>query len=349
MKKNTLVSYILIVIFSLIFSSKYLLNYSNKVNLKSSLSDSSSISSGKSLPSSSSSSSTFSFFKKIENENTSQQENEFNFLKKYPFLNECKTQYNNNSKNDYTESIKRNLSEPVGYHAYEKRILRAFLVYYPIDKISEFQYEFKWLYRSWINIQQYEPQKWRTDLVVFIRNDPKLFENSLLFLNEMNCSFQNIRKSVRDQPMCTLLDFVSISDRNLPKINLKNDSRIKQLQRQTERVVYDFLLEKVDIFKDKESNKNDLNVFYDFLKKHLSNYHYTDSILMAFDGYEYLNNVAKYDFLIRSDMDVFIAPLYAYNFFFLYCFLRFMKKKCQAKIELVSNTDWRVRLLLYFP
>lgn len=35
-----------------------------------------------------------------------------------------------------------------------------------------------------------------------------------------------------------------------------------------------------------------------------------DSILMAFDGYSYLKS-AGYNFLIRSDMDVFLTPLFA--------------------------------------
>ncbi|MEI6431891.1 MAG: hypothetical protein WCP07_06895, partial [bacterium] len=37
---------------------------------------------------------------------------------------------------------------------------------------------------------------------------------------------------------------------------------------------------------------------------------YTDSILMAFDGYEYFKS-AGFDFLIRSDMDVFLTPLFS--------------------------------------
>ena len=45
------------------------------------------------------------------------------------------------------------------------------------------------------------------------------------------------------------------------------------------------------------------------MKTNLINYGYLNSILMAFEGYKYFK-AAKYDFLIRSDMDVFLTPLF---------------------------------------
>ena len=56
-----------------------------------------------------------------------------------------------------------------------------------------------------------------------------------------------------------------------------------------------------------DSAKN-LWKFYGNLKK-ISSYSYIDSILVAFDGYSYFRN--NFDFLLRSDMDVFLTPLFA--------------------------------------
>ena len=41
----------------------------------------------------------------------------------------------------------------------------------------------------------------------------------------------------------------------------------------------------------------------------MKDYNYLDSILMAFDGYNYFRS-AGFDYLIRSDMDVFLTPLF---------------------------------------
>ena len=46
------------------------------------------------------------------------------------------------------------------------------------------------------------------------------------------------------------------------------------------------------------------------MKSNLVHYGYLNSILMAFEGYHYFKR-AKYDFLVRSDMDVFLTPMFA--------------------------------------
>lgn len=98
--------------------------------------------------------------------------------------------------------------------------------------------------------------------------------------------------------MCTLIEYVPIRQR---KFNLTNavfaDNRAK----------YDFLLNHIDIFDENEPN---ISIFYSFLKEKLSNYGYADSILMAFDGYSYLTK-AGYHYIVRSDMDVFLTPLFS--------------------------------------
>ena len=146
-------------------------------------------------------------------------------------------------------------------------------------------------------MQTYEPEKWRTDLIVFVENDLNYFKNDTSFLNQLNCSFSHKRISELDMPMCTLIHYVSLKKRNLPQFadNMKRHEK------------YDHLLTKIDVFNDDEQN---LLPFLHILKSGLSHYGYLDSILMAFEGYNYLK-AAGYDYLIRSDMDVFLTPLFS--------------------------------------
>ncbi len=172
--------------------------------------------------------------------------------------------------------------------------LKGVIVYFPIELVDNFVLEFKWFYRSWIEMQKSEPAKWRTDLVIFIENDATFFKDNKSFLNELNCTFQNKRTSKADKPMCTLVNYIALKKRSTENILSKGFD-------------YDTLLSDVDIFSDKPEN---LAKFYAISKANLIKYGYVDSILMAFDGYEYFKS-AGYDFLIRSDMDVFLTPMFA--------------------------------------
>ena len=229
----------------------------------------------------------------------------FPFLNKYPFLLNCTinptTKWTiEKLKNKNTEI---NFLNPVPKKAHKKRISRAVIVYFPIEQTLRFKLEFQGLYNSWIHMQKHEPKKWRTDIVVFIEND-EVFLNSITnFLTDMGCSFSNKRKSKRDKPMCTLLEYVPIKKRKL-KV-LKND--LFKSDYRDFKAKYNYLLDNVDIFNNDEMN---LLPFYTMVKDSLQHYGYVDSILMAFDGYEYLNS-AGYDFLIRSDLDVFLTPLFS--------------------------------------
>ena len=175
---------------------------------------------------------------------------------------------------------------------------------FPSDKQNQFEYEFRWVYRSWTEMQKYEPIKWRTDLVVFIQNKEKYFNDEKFFLNELKCSFLNRRTSSSDKPMCTLIDYIPLNERILTEFrdkmftNEKGDEKLLK---------YQFLLNKLNIFSDDPAN---LLPFYTLLQIKLSKYGYLDSILMAFDGYQYFKS-AKFNFIVRSDMDVFLTPFFA--------------------------------------
>lgn len=151
---------------------------------------------------------------------------------------------------------------------------------------------------------KYESKKWRTDLIVFLEKKDSLFNDNKFFLNELNCSFLNRRQSNLDKPMCTLIQYTPIASRNLKHL----ENQIFRNENDNEKKLkFDYLLDKVNIFDNKEDN---LLPFYTLVKNNLNTYGYTDSILMAFDGYEYFKT-AGFDFLIRSDMDVFLTPLFS--------------------------------------
>ena len=230
----------------------------------------------------------------VKNKEHNEDTNQYDYLKKYPFYLECKTNYKNTVGLDDNDYSKEALND-----THNIRIVKGVVVYFPIDKTDGFFHEFKWLYRSWIEMIKYEPSKWRTDLVVFIENDRAKFNSSDFFLNQLNCSFDNRRTSANDKPMCTLINYIPIRKREL-----NFDKEFDVLESQDK---YKHLLKNINIY---HNDPKHFENFYKFLRTSLQTYSYVDSILMAFDGHQYFKT-AGFDFLIRSDMDVFLTPLFA--------------------------------------
>jgi hypothetical protein len=227
----------------------------------------------------------------------------YNYIDKYPFILSCNlSSYSKFSRDDLLKNYSKIKLESINYdytqespkHLQIMRIVRAIIIYYPIEISNDYIYEFKWMYRSWIEMQKTEPSYWRTDIVIFINND-YFQNNNNFFLTKLNCSFNNIRKTNQDKPMCTLVDYKPLKSRQIVQTNFKTYNLTQK---------YEYLLNSLDIFSDDELN---IAPFYEYLKEQTSDYGYLDSILIAFDGYNFLKN-AGYNFLIRSDMDVFFTP-----------------------------------------
>ena len=228
------------------------------------------------------------------------------YLAKYPNFMDCTIpKY---KKWDSKTAIKNQVPDyslPAPEKMFKTKITRAILLYYPIEKHEDFYLELKWLYRSWIEMQKTEPAKWRTDIIIFIENDPEWFKpNQTNWLDDLNCSFKNIRKSKSDKPMCTLIHYVALKKREVGEFIPIDHKQAK--------IEYNKLLTDINIFEDttSQSHPGNLQPFYSKAKNALEDYGYVDSILMAFDGYKYFKS-AGYDFLIRSDMDVFLTPLFS--------------------------------------
>lgn len=249
-------------------------------------------------------------FDEVETESTKEKKNNeaveskkksyIGYLAKYPKFMDCSdpSYMKWTAETAKTQRTKHDYSLPAPEKMYDAQFTRAVLLYFPIELKDNFYLEFKWLYRSWIEMQKSEPRKWRTDLVIFIENDTQWFKQHS-FLDELDCKFTNVRKSKADKPMCTLIHYVALKKRNVGTLKPKDHSQVK--------AEYNKLLSEFDIFDDAPEN---LQLFYARSKEALDSYGYVDSILMAFDGYQYFKS-AEYDFLIRSDMDVFLTPLFS--------------------------------------
>ena len=202
-------------------------------------------------------------------------------------LLKCNTFYENNKHAE--------VWSPADPSLQEMRIVRGMLLYYPSDRTDWFEQEFKWLYRSWVEMQKHEPLKWRTDLIVF--TDIEKLGTNIATFTQLECTVTNLRTNKEQKPLCTLINYVAIKDRKSEKSLNKNSLNNDEL--------YDELYRHLDVF---DENAENLWKFYEKLKE-INHYNYADSILMAFDGYKYLKN--NFDFLLRSDMDVFLTPGFA--------------------------------------
>ncbi|CAF1132034.1 unnamed protein product, partial [Brachionus calyciflorus] len=207
------------------------------------------------------------YFIPIEKQDNVEQSN-YDYLSRFDFFLNCKNNINPWKPDGNTTNYDLNKYNDVAPNStHEIRITRAIIIFFPIQKMSKFQHELKWLYRSWINMQTYEPKKWRTDLIIFLDTNNSAYKNPDIFLNDLNCKLDNKRKSLEDKPMCSLISYKTLATHQLKE-------------------------------------------FYSLLNANLLDYKYLDSILMAFEGYSYFK-LAGYDYLIRSDMDTFLTPMFA--------------------------------------
>ena len=123
-------------------------------------------------------------------------------------------------------------------------------------------------------------------------------EKSKIFFDKLNCKTSNLRNSKKDFPMCTIIDYIPIKDR---KFKHSNESILKSIEPLS---LYSHLFNDINVF-----DKYDKNMWKFYAKlKDLNEYNYIDSIVVAFDGYEYFEK--RFDFLLRSDMDIFLTPLF---------------------------------------
>jgi len=139
-----------------------------------------------------------------------------------------------------------------------ENIRRAILVYFPIEYSSKYMPELKWLYLSWIETIQNQPNHWQTDLLVY--------SLSSSFLDELGC-FQ-----YRKDPSSTKNNCFRIPYRSL--WNRTQDSELIRL----------------------------IQIHIPDWCRHLN------SLGILIENEEILN---EYDYILRTDIDVFLTPNFA--------------------------------------
>ena len=69
----------------------------------------------------------------------------------------------------------------------KKTVRRAIIVHFPVERLSVYKSELKWLYLSWIETIQNQPIDWQTDLLIYA------LSSSLL--DELGCDENNSRNN----------------------------------------------------------------------------------------------------------------------------------------------------------
>ncbi|CAF3369907.1 unnamed protein product [Rotaria sp. Silwood1] len=153
-------------------------------------------------------------------------------------------------------------------------ILRGIIIFYPHDQEISFASELLWLYRSWIEMMKNESSSWRTDLIIYTGNFTS-------HLQQLGCIYNHIRIDKYESPQCRVFPYQRIRSRDIRNINKIDDNIYQQ----------------IDI---------DRSIL---LKTHLQTYEYIDSINIIAECYQ---SFAMYDYILRTDIDVFLTPYFGH-------------------------------------
>ncbi|CAF1152521.1 unnamed protein product [Rotaria sordida] len=110
-------------------------------------------------------------------------------------------------------------------------ILRALLIFYPTDQHETFQSEFRWLYRSWIEMMTFESSLWRTDLIVYANE-------YISFFKDLDCIYDQIRIDSKEKPKCRIFPYIRIKDRQSKH---ESSSKYQIIDKQNSQALYEYL------------------------------------------------------------------------------------------------------------
>ncbi|CAF4603953.1 unnamed protein product [Rotaria sp. Silwood1] len=177
-------------------------------------------------------------------------------------------------------------------------VQRAIIIYYPHHQSEYFFPEVRWLYRSWVEMLLGEPSTWRTDFVIFTYN----FSSEFRRLGCVN----RLRQNKEEPSMCRLFLYVPIQFRtkNITDNNFQHafdDSKrvIESYKDMNDSFIGVPLVNDKETFDAKRSES---------LYENLRTYGYIDSINAIYEGYW---TFKMYDFILRTDIDVFIYRHFA--------------------------------------
>lgn len=110
-------------------------------------------------------------------------------------------------------------------------VLRALLLFYPADQEDTFASEFRWFYRSWVEMMTFEPASWRTDLIVFTNKNVQMFK-------DLDCLYDQVRLNSDEKPKCRIFSYTRVKDRNN---NHEPSSKYQTIDKNTAKLVFEQL------------------------------------------------------------------------------------------------------------
>ncbi|CAF1147501.1 unnamed protein product [Adineta ricciae] len=156
------------------------------------------------------------------------------------------------------------------YQPISSTITRGVLIFYPHNKEIIFRPELLWFYHSWVEMMNYEPPLWRTDLIIYT-------EVYTDVLKELGCVFNRFRTDKSEPPQCRMFLYQPISSRRTPDL-YKNVNIPPYQQINVRRSV--------------------------LLRQSHAAYGYIDSINTIAECYP---TYSMYDYILRTDSDTFLT------------------------------------------
>ncbi|CAF3350277.1 unnamed protein product [Rotaria socialis] len=172
-------------------------------------------------------------------------------------------------------------------------VQRAIIIYYPHHQSEYFFPEVRWLYRSWAEMLRDQPPTWRTDFLIFSYNLSIEFQR-------LGC-VNHIRKTKDEPSVCRLFLYVPIQFR-VKAVTENNYQHAFDHIRDFSKTTNQKIEEIVTLPKTNDPMIYDVRRSEN-LYTHLRTYGYIDSINTIFEGYK---TFKMYDFVLRTDIDVFI-------------------------------------------
>ncbi|CAF1083831.1 unnamed protein product [Rotaria sp. Silwood1] len=177
-------------------------------------------------------------------------------------------------------------------------VQRAIIIYYPHHQSEYFFPEVRWLYRSWAEMLRDQPPTWRTDFLIFTYNFSAEFRS-------LGC-INRIRQKKEEPSVCRLFLYVPIQFRT-KNVTDNNFEHAFDHSKNLAKIYNETLEEMITIPKINDPVTFDAKrseLLYNILRT----YGYIDSINTIFEGY---NTFKMYDFVLRTDIDVFIYRHFA--------------------------------------
>jgi len=129
-------------------------------------------------------------------------------------------------------------------------------------------------------MNKYESNQWRTDFIIFT-------EQYSLSLKQLGCILNQIRRNNDEQPKCRVFIYLRLSSREINPLTKQQKILIN----------------------DSEKNFFHINIPRSILLyNHIRTYQYIDSVNIIAEGYPIYS---YYDFILKTDLDVFLTKQFA--------------------------------------